>query len=171
MNDKNATGLRWFVWEWKSLWEPMIESTLITFEARQHQIRIYSDVLGHRAWLQHFILSPDAYAFQICHGGNIISYLITEKGFLWKGNRDFNFFNPIRTQVVAKDYSRVFMYEAILRWQSLNSFESLKAWSISKFARLKGCSFQGEEKKYIGTRRAWQDQIRFWCSSIWSLKL
>ena len=164
MIDKNTAGLRWFLWEWESLWEPMIESTLIAFGARQHQIRIYSDVLGHRAWLQHFILSPDAYAPHICHDGNVINCL-------WKGNGGFNFFHPKRTRVVAKDYSRVFMYEAILRWQSLNSFESLKAWSISKFARLKGCSFQGEEKKYIETRRAWQDQIRFWCSSIWSLKL
>ena len=137
MNDKNATGLRWFVWEWKSLWEPMIESTLITFEARQHQIRIYSDVLGHRAWLQHFILSPDAYAFQICHGGNVISYSTTEKGLLWKGNRDFNFFNPIRTQVVAKDYSRVFI------WGHSQMTESELFWKFESLKYFKVCTSQG----------------------------
>ena len=76
MNDKNIAGLRWFVWEWESLWEPMIEATLIAFGSRQHQIRIYSDILGQKAWLQYFILSPGAYASHICHDALFLCQLL-----------------------------------------------------------------------------------------------
>ena len=121
------------LFEWESLWEPMIESTLIAFGARQHRIRIYSNILGQKAWLQYFILSPDAYAPHICHDGNVINYSPTERSLLWwKGNGDFNFFNPKRTRVVAKDYSRVFIWghsqmtESELFWK----FESLKYFKV-----------------------------------------
>ena len=122
MNDKNTAGLRWCISEWESLWEPMIESTPIAFGVRKHQIRIYSDILGQKAWLSYFILSPDAYAPHICHDGNVINYSPTER----------DLFNPKRTRVVAKDYSRVFVWGqsqmtlSELFWK----FESLKYFKV-----------------------------------------
>ena len=135
MDDKNTAGLRWFFWEWESLWEPMIESTLIAFGARQHQIRIYSDILGQKAWLQYFILSPDA--SHICHVANVINYSPTERGLLWEGNGVFNFFHPKRTWVVAKDYSRVFI------WGHSQMTESELFWKFESLKYFKVCTSQG----------------------------
>ena len=106
----------------------MIESTLIAFGTRQHQIRIYSDILGQKAWLQYFILLLDAYASHICHEGNVINYSPTERGRLWKGNGVFNFFHPKRTRVVKKDYSRVFIWghSQMTESELFCKFESLK---------------------------------------------